>query len=46
MEEWEEFVDAGKVVVDERIKEIGRGEVIACLFRFPGDGLPVLKMVE
>jgi len=43
VEEWEEHVDAGKVVVDERTEEIGRGEVVVgCLSRFFGD-LPVLK---
>jgi len=31
VEEWEEYVDGGKVVVDERVKEIGRGEGVACL---------------
>ena len=46
VEEWEEHVDAGKVVVDERVKEIGGWEVVACRPRFLGDDLPVLERVE
>ena len=36
VKEWEGHVDTGKVVVDERVKEIRRGESIACR-RFLGD---------
>lgn len=46
MEEWEEYVDTGKVMVDERVKEIGMGEGVACLSRTLRVDLPLIKRVE
>ena len=46
VEKWQERVNAGKVVIDERPEEVRRGEGVACLYRFLGADFPLIKRIE